>query len=101
MLRLSLLLLIGRAAIGCAPPPPHATAIDAERGNVSLAELQEGRGLLIRKCGGCHRTPSPVEHPSMEWPRKLDEMAERSKLDAQQRRTIERYLVVMANAPKL
>ncbi len=95
MLRLSLLLLIG-----CAAPPPHATAMDAERGNVSLAELQEGRGLLLRKCGGCHRTPLPTEHTSAEWPVMLDEMAERSKLDAQQRKKLERYLVVMATAPR-
>jgi hypothetical protein len=93
--RLSLLFLIG-----CAPPPPHATAVDAERGNVALGELQEGRTLLIRKCGGCHRTPLPTEHTSTEWPTMIDEMAERSKLDAQQRKRIERYLVVMSNAPK-
>jgi len=83
-------------AIGCAPPPPHATALDAERGNVALHELEEGRTLLIRKCGGCHRTPLPSEVRATEWPSKLGEMAERSKLDAQQRARIERYLVVMS-----
>ena len=43
----------------CGRMPPVATAADAERGNVELAELHQGRKLLIRKCGNCHRPPLP------------------------------------------
>ena len=82
--------------IGCTKPPPQATALDAERGNVGLAELTEGRTLLIRKCSGCHRTPLPAEYRAAEWPKHVADMVERSNIDNKQRALIERYLVVMA-----
>ncbi len=93
-------LLVSVLALGaCMPDPPHATALDAERGNVALGQLQEGRGLLLQKCGNCHRAPLPTEKLAREWPHALDEMAVRSNLDGHQRRLIEQYLVVMATAP--
>ena len=96
MRRVVLSLLIASAA-GCAPrTPPMATAGDASRANVELAQLHEGRKLLMGKCAGCHKTPMPDEHTAAEWPRMLDEMADRSNLDLAQRALIERYLVSMA-----
>jgi hypothetical protein len=77
--------------VACAPrTPPAATAGDANRANVELAELSQGRTLLIQKCGSsCHTTV-------MEWPGKLDEMADRAHLEPRQRALIEKYLVTMA-----
>jgi cytochrome c5 len=102
-LALALALAAGAAlagAAGCGRNlPPVATSADAQRANVELAALQEGRTLLLRKCGSCHRAPLPREHAAAEWPGKLDEMAARSSLDTAQRRAIEQYLVVMADAP--
>ncbi len=90
------LLLFALAA--CAPRvPPPASASDAERAHVELAELQQGRTLLVQKCGNsCHTTPLPSEHTPAEWPAKLDEMSARSKLQPMQRALIEKYLVTMA-----
>jgi hypothetical protein len=84
---------------GCARGlPPLATTADAQRANIDLASLQQGRTLLLRKCGGCHRAPLPREHTAADWPGKLDEMSARANLDGPQRRAIEQYLVVMADA---
>jgi len=83
--------------VGCGVTPPKATAADAQRANVQLAELQDGRTLMVRKCGSCHAPPLPHDHTASEWPVKLDEMAERSKLDRQQRYLIQQYFVVMAS----
>ena len=84
---------------GCAArQPPIATAADAQRASIALADLEQGRTLLIRKCGGCHRPPMPTEHRAAEWPGKLDEMAIRSNLDGEQRRALQQYLVTMADA---
>lgn len=80
--------------------PPHATAADAERANVELAELEQGRTLLLAKCAGCHKTPLPRDHAPAAWPPYMDEMAPKAKLDAAQRALIERYLMVMATAPE-
>lgn len=90
-------LLIASAAAACTPrTPPMATANDAARANVELAELHEGRKLLLGKCAGCHKTPMPDEHSAGEWPKMIDEMADRSNLDLAQRALIQKYLVAMA-----
>lgn len=91
------LVLLGALIAGCAgAPPPIATGVDAQRAHVALADLQQGRTLLVQKCGGCHHTPLPSEHVAADWPKKLDEMSDRAKLDVGQRRAIEAYLVAMA-----
>lgn len=76
--------------------PPMATATDAQRGNVALADLEQGRKLLIGKCTNCHRVPMPNEHAAGEWPKMLDEMAARANIDVTQQKLIENYLVTMA-----
>jgi cytochrome c5 len=93
-----LVVLAVAVALGaCGMSPPKATPADAQRANVQLAELQDGRTLMVRKCGGCHAPPLPGEHAAGEWPGKLDEMADRSKLDPKQRYLIQQYFVVMAS----
>jgi cytochrome c5 len=95
-LHLSLLVALAAAA-GCARrSPPQVSAVDAERANVELAELQQGRKLLLGKCAGCHKTPMPNDHTKSEWPKMIDEMADRAHLDMMQRSLIEKYLVVMS-----
>ncbi len=93
-----LALMIAASTLGaCArSSPPMVTATDAQRGNVELAELEQGRKLLIGKCTNCHRVPMPNEHAAGEWPKMLDEMAARSNLDMTQQKLIEKYLVTMA-----
>lgn len=83
---------------GCARRlPPRATPADAARANMTVAELDAGRTLVIRKCGGsCHKPPLPDDHSAAEWPQALDEMAPRANVTADERRAIERYLVAMA-----
>lgn len=82
----------------CTYPPPQATAADAQRANVALAELTEGRALLIEKCtdSACHRTPLPQDHLAAEWPSQVSQMVERAKIDPRQQRLIAQYLVTMA-----
>jgi hypothetical protein len=93
---LAALMLAAASLAGCGMGPPTATALDASRAHVQLSELQQGRSLLLSKCGGCHRTPLPTEHRADEWPVKLEEMTGRAHLDASQRRLIETYLVTMS-----
>ena len=82
---------------GCArSQPPMVSATDAQRGNVELAELQQGRKLLLGKCTNCHSAPMPNAHTAAEWPQKLDEMAARASIDIGQQKLIEKYLVTMS-----
>lgn len=96
-MKLVALLVTIVAASGCARrSPPHATAADAERANVELAELQQGRKLLLGKCAGCHKTPMPSDYRPADWPKHMDEMAPKAKLALAQRALIEKYLVTMS-----
>lgn len=90
---IALLVLTG----ACRVAPPRATAADASRANVQLAELVDGRKLMVTKCGNCHAPPMPNEHTAAEWPAKLDEMGQRANLDPKQRYLIQQYFVVMAS----
>ncbi|HEX2688045.1 MAG TPA: hypothetical protein VHN14_15560 [Kofleriaceae bacterium] len=81
---------------GCGGSLPTATATDASRAHVELADLHHGRSLLAAKCSNCHRPPLPTDHAADEWPKKLDEMSARANLDFMQQHLIEEYLVVMA-----
>jgi hypothetical protein len=77
--------------------PPRATALDAERTQVSVDELDHGRSLLVSKCGNrCHKVPMPTDKVASDWPQALDEMAPRANLNAPDRHAIEQYLLAMA-----
>ena len=94
------LVLVAIVLVACARRiPPIATAADAERSQIPLAELEQGRKLVLGKCSRCHDTPLPSDHTASEWPAMIGEMAERSKLVGGERSAIERYLVAMTARP--
>ncbi len=93
----ALVIVIALSAAACVrTTPPTASSADASRAHVELAQLQQGRSLLVTKCGNCPRPPMPRDHAADEWPLKLDEMSSRANLDGGQRHLIEQYLVTMA-----
>jgi cytochrome c5 len=89
-------LVLAGLSVGCAGALPVATAGDATRSGVALAELQQGRSLVAAKCSSCHRTPQPAEHKTDEWPKMIDEMAQRANVDRGERQAIRDYLITMA-----
>lgn len=97
MLRSLAALTLAIGMVACVAPPPQATALDAQRAHVELAQLQEGRSLLVKRCSGCHATPRPREHVAAAWPKSVSEMAARAHLDLTERGMIQQYLVVMAS----
>jgi hypothetical protein len=90
-------LVLAGVWVGCGSPLPVATAGDASRSGVSLAELEHGRSLVAAKCSGCHHTPLPTEHRPDEWPRMVAEMALRAHVEGSERQAIRAYLVAMAS----
>ena len=87
--------LVAMFWLGCTPPPPIATAADADRAHVPLEQLSQGRDLLLRRCGGCHDVPRPGDEPRDKWPAQMDDMAQRAGIDGGQRHLIEQYLLAM------
>jgi mono/diheme cytochrome c family protein len=81
--------------IGCTPPPPIATAADADRAHVPLAELSQGRDLLLAHCGACHDVPRPGDAARDKWPALMDDMSQRAGLVGPQRHLIQQYVLAM------
>ncbi len=64
----------------------------------SLAELERGRDLYVRRCGGCHGLYLPDQRPDLDWPARVREMAARSRtpIPPEEVEAITRFLVTVA-----
>ena len=96
------LLSFSLAACG-GSPIPKPTAADASRGaahfpGVTLAELEQGRGLYVSRCGSCHTLKRPGELAPQQWEHEVTEMREKNgvKLSDAEAQAIVRYLTVSA-----
>jgi mono/diheme cytochrome c family protein len=88
-------------AIGCAAGIPHPTEAQVGRAQgrwpaTSLASLEQGRDLYLRRCSGCHTPIAPAARAAGDWPGLVEEMAERAKLGDDEQTLVVRYLVTAA-----
>ena len=101
--RLAVAALFISTAVGCAAIPPplvtpaHVQWADATRPDATLASLDQGRTLLLRKCNDCHNTPAINLETPATWPGKIDEMGERAHLKPTDIELIKRYVVTAAS----
>ena len=65
--------------------------------DATYEELAKGRELYVGKCGSCHRLYAPNTYDNQTWKENIDEMQERSEINAQQKELIYQYLI---NAPE-
>ena len=66
------------------------------RSHIEIAQLNQGRDLLLHKCGACHDVPVPGQRAAHDWPAQVALMQQKAGIDASQRSLIEQYLVTMA-----
>jgi hypothetical protein len=98
--RIAAILLV--LAAGCGGTwIPEATDADSARVSAqwpgtTTAQLNQGRSLLLSRCGSCHQPPSPAEKVAASWPGEVQEMAVRAKLSVDDAALVERYLVAFA-----
>lgn len=85
--------LLGVAA--CAATLPQVTLQDAERLNLPLADLREGRSRYVAKCGGCHPLHNPLDYTDAQWAHQVEEMTSQARLTAEDTRLILSYLRAM------
>ncbi len=100
------LLLLGLVS-ACAAQLVRPTSLHgswaAERWpGTTLAELERGRELYVRRCGGCHALQLPARRPDLDWERSVREMTARSRtpIAPEEADAITRFLVTVAGAAR-
>lgn len=86
---------------GCAVALPAPTAADSVAAQprwpgTTAADLERGRAVYVRRCGGCHHLHHPSEEKPERWPDLVRKMAPRAKLAGDEARDVLRYLVVLS-----
>ena len=93
------------AALGmtaaCSGTLRHPTLQDAELlasrwPGTTVADLERGRSLYVRRCSGCHNLYRPQDYTPERWPRLVDEMAHKARLTGAERDDMVRFLVAVA-----
>lgn len=64
-----------------------------------MAQLQHGRTLFASRCIECHALPAVTAHNASEWPRLIDEMAERASLKLTEREAVLAYVLAARAQP--
>jgi mono/diheme cytochrome c family protein len=80
---------------------PVATQVDADRAAATgrpttLAELEQGRSIYLKRCSGCHRPVEPASVLPEVWPSQVAKMKERAHLEPQEEPLVLLYLVTLA-----
>lgn len=73
-----------------APVPNEAMAV---HGRTSLAELQTGHGVYMRKCGECHTHLLPDDISSEDWHVVVPDMAWNAGIDPLEQEALTKYLI--------
>ncbi|HEX3694819.1 MAG TPA: hypothetical protein VH374_05450 [Polyangia bacterium] len=91
------LLAGGCASLGGAPAPvlnqTDAARLSQSGQPTTVAELGQGRALFVARCASCHALPQPADYATDKWPRFVDEMAARAKLDGPEANAVLHYLL--------
>jgi hypothetical protein len=87
---------------GCAAALRQATPDDALRlaprwPGTTVADLERGRRLYVRRCSGCHNLVLPRAFPAERWPGLVDDMAQKARLGPGDRDDVVRFLVAVAS----
>jgi mono/diheme cytochrome c family protein len=79
------------------PLPQDAVLLAPRWPGTTLADLERGRSLYVRRCSGCHTLLLPGAHPPEEWPRLVDDMTTKARLGPRERDDVVRFLVALAS----
>jgi cytochrome c5 len=89
-------------AAACAASLRHPSARDVEvvapaHPGTTLADLERGRAVYVRRCSSCHALVLPTAHPPAKWPGLVDGMAAKARLAPGEREDVVRFLVAVAS----
>ena len=101
MLGAGLSFLISGCAGTAAVPVPTSKHVEYAGRNgqaTSLATMNLGRKLYIRRCSACHNLKRPESLAAADWPEMVERMSANAELKPDQKRAITQYLVGVAAA---
>ena len=97
--RAGVMILTSVALASCASiettVPPVASLPSHGR---NVAALDAGRRIYLESCTRCHVAEPVREYPAARWPGIIADMAERSKLSAEQERAVLAYVLAATQA---
>ena len=79
------------------PLPQDVDVLAGQWPGTTTEDLERGRRLYVRRCSGCHNLILPRAHPPEEWPRLVDDMADKARLRPGERDDVVRFLVAVAS----
>jgi len=90
--------LLGLAVCGPAWVPPPVSPELVKRGqarfpDVTAEQLGRGREILVTRCTRCHRLPFPNAYSESKWPRIVDRMGRKARLDAADKQILLRFML--------
>ena len=91
--------------VACTSAVPRPVAGDAALAAarwpaVQLTDLEDGRTLYLRKCGGCHRLYPPNKFSPERWQASMVEMSEKAGIGSEDRLKLEAYLWSVSSRPE-
>lgn len=92
-------LLAGCSAALPFPQPADVGTAQAGWPGTTQADLERGRAVYVRRCGGCHRLHGPKDVAPAQWPAVVAKMGPRAKLSPPEAADVLRYLAVLGAAP--
>jgi mono/diheme cytochrome c family protein len=97
----ALALGVALLAAGCAAALRHPTPGDAARASqrwpgTTVADLERGRAVYVRRCSSCHTLVLPDAYPAGDWPALVEAMTEKARLTPAQATDTVRFLTIVA-----
>ena len=91
------LVIFAMFTAACAPTLPQLSDADREWAQTAFpddhSDLNQRRGLFADKCSGWHMLVLPINVPQSEWPRVVDKMTPKAKLNDADKASILRYVL--------
>ena len=92
------LAVFASGCVGTVPPPVSPAMLRVSRG-ATAQTLEAGRTTLTTRCASCHQVYPVAAYSAARWAEIVEEMAERTKLDASQQAALLAYLTAAHATP--
>ena len=79
--------------------PAEVTAATARWSDATEAQLTTGHDAFVARCNHCHGYPDLASVPEDKWPSIVERMGQKASLDAKQKDSVLRFILIARNTP--